>query len=455
MRPLYTIALALLVAACQSAPRDEGEPSPGGVPAASATLGMPADSLYASVRARLEKRGHRIDQADPERRTLVVRPPGDDTRITVLIGTDGDSSTISFMPHGNANMMAGLRAMITVTHDATMEDAKPAAQPGATGVPGSRWRPELFVSPAGRLWIARAGLYHADSLRGPWELVLGQAGDPVDADALHIDVSLAFVGEDSLVLGLPQSFEEQSVFIYRTADRGESWTPVPTPGIAEIDAMEAIGPSVWAFGARWEGEEQRVTFLRSTDGGLTWERPGVPEKMADVTGLYRVSPSVAYVSTMKTREDPQRPVFWRTTDGGASWTPIPTPHDQGLHTVPRHGVRIEEIAPVGQWLVVREYGKVFVSPVDNITWRPRDDLDHVVTDRHRDALFALTKEMQAALLDRDLKFLWRTADRVPDTRDAYVDKIVAHDGIGYVSMGHGQVYEARDGKLTLVPAQEQ
>lgn len=448
------VALTLLLAACHSAPRGEPETSAVGVPVMSAALGTSADSLYASVRARLQARGHRIDQVDPGRRTLVVRPPDDDTRVTVRIVTRGDSSTISVEPRGNVDMMAALRALLTVTHDATMEDPKPAAQPDSIGVPGARWQPEFFVSPGGRVWIARAGLYTADSLHGRWRLTLGGEGDAVAADELRVGISMAFVTEDSLLLGLPDAFGEREAFIYRTTNRGESWASIVTRGIVAIDAMEALGRSVWVFATRWENEQRLATFLRSRDGGETWERPMLPATLADVTGLYRASPSVAYVSTMSSRETPRRPVFWRTTDGGASWVPIPTPHDQGVHEVPSYGVRIEQIAPVGKWLLVREYGNVFVSSVDSIAWRPRKDLDRVATDRHRDQLFALTDALQAAMLDRDLNLIWRTEGRVPDTRDDYVNKLLARDGIGYVSMGHGQVYEARDGRLTLVPAQK-
>ena len=253
------------------------------------------------------------------------------------------------------------------------------------------------------------------------------------------------------MLGL-DSFEERDTYLYRTTDRGQSWSPIAVPGVAKIEALGGIGRSLWAFTTREENEQPRGVFLRSNDGGATWERPPLPEGMYYITGLHRVSEAVAYASTTSSHRAP-RPEFWRTTDGGANWSPVPTPHDQRVHEVPVHGVRIEDIAPVGDWLVVREYGKVFVSKADSIAWRPREDLSYVAADRQRNQLFALTDAMHAVMLDRNLNVIWRTEGRVPDSSPSDVVKLVASGGVGYVSMIHGEIFEARDGKLTLVPSQ--
>jgi hypothetical protein len=61
--------------------------------------------------------------------------------------------------------------------------------------------------------------------------------------------------------------------------------------------------------------------------------------------------------------------------------------------------------------------------------------------------------MHAAMLDRSLNEIWRTEGRVPDSSPSDVVKLVASGGVGYVSMIHGEIYEARDGTLALVPSQ--
>lgn len=403
-----------------------------------------ADSVYRTVRTRLESRGYRFEQLDTLWRRLVVRAPDLDSRVEVRIIPKGDSAAISITTLGGDGIQ-GFQALITVTHDATIRESD-----GADGLADSHWRPELFISREGRFWIAQGGLYAADSLRGSWRRVLGNKGQAVDPDQLLIGVSMGLVDDKIAVLGFPDRPLTEGPSIYRTTDAGSSWSPVPVADLAWVDEIEAIGSSVWVFGTRWEHEHRRGLFLRSNDGGATWERPPLPAVLNDVTRLYRLSPSTAYVATLR---NDRQPVFWRTTDGGATWQPIRTPHDQGLHKVPSYGVRVEEIASAGDWLVVREYGVVFVSRADSIRWRRLEGTEHVAADRERDQLFVLTDSLQAEMLDRNLNVLWRTDDRIPDRgsgEPTNVEKVLARAGIGYVSMSQGEVYEASDGRLRRV-----
>jgi hypothetical protein len=214
-----------------------------------------------------------------------------------------------------------------------------------------------------------------------------------------------------------------------------------------IDAMEASGPSVWAFATRWEEKQRRGVWMRSEDGGATWTQPALPRGMNDVTHVYRESPTTAYVATAGFNAGG---VFWRTTDGGTTWTRVPTPKDQGVHEIPSHGTRIEHIATVGDRLVVREYGMVFVTRADSIRWRRLDDVEYVTADRKRGELFVLTDKLEAAMLDRELRMVWRTSDRIPSSRSRDVEEVVAHAGTGWVTMSQGEIYEARDGRLRVV-----
>jgi len=454
-----SVAAALLVlAACRSGARDQQPPqgpasaAGGGTPAASASFRDPADSLYARMRARLTGRGYRIDQADDRRRRLVVRAPGDETRVEVRVVASGDSSAITVSPlGGGGDLVGGLRSVITVTHDATMDPEGSAPPPPAAGaeldeLPRSRWRPEMFVSPDGRVWMASGGLYAADSLGGRWRRLPGTSRDGVDPDDLLLGTHMAFVDERTALVGLEthSSRQKRPALILRTTDGGASWSAVPDEGLAGVDAMAALGRSVWVIATRWEDKTRRGMFLRSGDGGERWERPALPAEMNDVTGLYRATPETAYASTAGFNRGP---VFWRTADGGDHWSPVPTPHDQKVHEVPSSGVRVEQIATVGQWLVVREYGRVFVSRADSVRWRPLDGIEHVAADRERGRLFVLTESLHAAVLDSGLRELWRSADRVPDGRPSNIEKVLARDGVGYVSMSNGAIYAARDGVL--------
>ncbi len=417
-------------------------------PTASTTVRIPADSLFSTVRGRLKARGYHLDETDAIRHRFVVRGPNDETRVEVRIAAVGDSSTITIGPL-DAEGTRAPRALIMVTHDATLgletEGSEPAAASGE--LPESHWRPELFVSPGGKFWMARGGLYRADSLRGGWRRVLGNQGDSIDPDDLRIGIAMALVDDSTALLGLPDRPGVEGPQLYRTTDGGVTWSPVPAADLAWVDDMAALGASVWLLGTKWENNKRRGLFLRSTDAGATWERTALPPQLNDITHLYRVSQSTAYVATAGFNRGP---VFWITTDSGNSWKPIATPHDKGLHKVPSYGVRVEQIATVGDWLVVREYGLVFVSRADSIKWRRLDGIEHVAADLEHVQLFVLTDSLHAAMLDRNLNVLWRTPDRIPDAEPTNVEKVLIRAGTGYVSMSYGEVYEARDGILHLV-----
>ena len=417
-------------------------------PAATTIVRIPPDSLFKTIQGRLKALGYRLESTDTVRHRIVVRGPSDETRVEVRIVARGDSSAVTISPLGVEGTRA-LQALITVTHDATLGlEANGSVTPPASGeLPKSRWRPELFVSPQGKFWMARGGLYSADSLRGGWRRVVGNQGDGFDPDDLRIGVTMALVGDSAALLGFPHRPGQDGPQLYRTLDGGRTWSAVPAAALAWVDDMAAIEASVWVLGTQWEDEKRRGLFLRSSDGGASWERTALPLQLNDVTHLYRVSQSTAYVATAGYNRGP---VFWMTTDGGTSWHPIPTPHDKNLHEIPSYGVRVEQIATMGDWLFVREYGAVFVSRADSIEWRRRADIEHIAADRELDRLFVLTDSLHTAMLDRNLNVVWRSRERIPDTKPTNVEKILARAGSGYISMSHGEIYEARDGTLHVV-----
>jgi len=54
------------------------------------------------------------------------------------------------------------------------------------------------------------------------------------------------------------------------------------------------------------------------------------------------------------------------------------------------------------------------------------------------------------MLDRNLKVMWRSTGRIPDTVPTNVEKVLARAGSGYIAMSYGEIYEARDGIVQLV-----
>lgn len=250
-----------------------------------------------------------------------------------------------------------------------------------------------------------------------------------------------------MVLGIGGDIWKNTPLLYRSTDGGASWSSLPTGAFEDVRAIAAVGPSVWVFATELEKQSRQAVFLRSADGGETWERMPLPEGIRSATQLYRVTADAAYLAIAGF--DPG-PVFWHTSDGGAHWTPVPTPHDQRLHRVPESGVHIEEIATVGDKLVVREYGRVFYSRRDTIRWHALKGIENVAADREREQLFVLTEQLEPAMLDQDFNVLWR-GDRSIPRRDgrSEVTAIAAHGGVGYVVMQRGALYEAREGIMRI------
>jgi hypothetical protein len=296
--------------------------------------------------------------------------------------------------------------------------------------------------------MARGGLYAADSLRGHWRRILGIERDSVQSDELLMGINMAFVDDTTAILGLPDRFGQGSLQLFRTTDGGTTWSGIPRGKLAWVDEMAATGKCVWVFGTEWENDTtRRATLLRSRDGGSTWEQLPLPHRLNDVDHLYQVSPSTAYVAGAGFE---QGPFLWRTADSGKSWSVVPTPFEQGVNHIPGSGVHVEEIATVGPWLVVREYGAAFVTRSDSVHWRRLDRIEHVAADTVRNQLFVLTDAHDAEMLDSNLNVLWRTKDRIPGGNENDVEKVLARDGTGFVSVTSSEVYEARNGVLQLV-----
>src|SRR5690606_9410853 len=72
--------------------------------------------------------------------------------------------------------------------------------------------------------------------------------------------------------GHPDGREDLPPFLglIESADAGETWREVALTGEADFHLLVAAGDRVYGFGSEWEGEES--IFLRSSDGGRTWDR---------------------------------------------------------------------------------------------------------------------------------------------------------------------------------------
>ena len=397
--------------------------------------------------------------------------------------TDGDRVEITFIPrmsHGSLSLIGRIRSdtirgpwvqnafccgahgtfvmVRTAPPDTTpfprasrppeAVDARRWREPDSTPpgrIPGGRWRPQLAVAPNGRLWFARRGLFVADSVHGAWRLVLGKPTDPVEADELNIGLAMEFVAGDTVLIAVDRRYPMSGApLVYRTENAGKTWSPVVIPDLDAVGAMSAVGRSTWIGTERVDGT---AVLFRSSDGGKTWSGPDVLHGVREPAGLYRASDSVGFLYG---HTEPGNPALWLTIDGGRRWTPVPTPSEQGLHTVPRSGTRIEEMAVAGTRLLVREHGRVFVSTMPPGRWRLMPGLDHIAGDGAHRRVFVLTDSLVPRLLDENLNNVWPNASPLPISATSYFEQAVFRDSIAYVTEGHGSIHEVRGGKSRVV-----
>lgn len=325
----------------------------------------------------------------------------------------------------------------------------PAAAAVPAGLaPNSHWRPELSVDPNGRLWLASGGLFVADRFGAAWRRVLGSDNDPVAADELRIGIRLGFVGERTAILGLNWRYPaEHAPVVYRTDDGGATWSPVALDSVYDVDAIGAVGRSVWVVAQL--RDHKREGLFASADGGKTWRAMPVPPRLYWVAALYRVSADTAYLAT---NSDPGAPALWRTTDGARQWLPLPTPSDQHLLKLEHSDSRVEQIATIGRWLLVNEHGRVFASPVDSMRWRPLAGVDAIASEPGGDRVFALFDGSRPAFLNRNLAVDWRSAQPLTP-HDDDIEQVVLRGGTGYVSETNGSIHQIRNTTLRVLRPQ--
>jgi hypothetical protein len=334
----------------------------------------------------------------------------------------------------------------TPGYQPTLRRGLAAAAVPAGLAPKSNWRPELGVAPDGRLWLANGGLFVADSFGGPWRRVLGGDADPVQGDELRIGIDIAFAEDKTVIIGLPQRYPmEDAPVVYRTDDKGTTWSAVRLDSLYHVSAIDAVGQSVWVMGSIRERDAEG--FFVSADGGKTWRATTVPEAMQDVSLMHRASASTAYVATSG-REG--RPALWRTTDGGSHWLSLKTPSEQRLLRLAESDSRIEQIATIGTTVIVQEHGTVFASAVNPIRWRPLPGVEALASGRGRTHVFVLVDSLRPALLDKDLRLEWRSERRLPLQSGSYIEGPVFRGDIGYVTEGHGSIHQIRNKTLRVL-----
>jgi photosystem II stability/assembly factor-like uncharacterized protein len=226
----------------------------------------------------------------------------------------------------------------------------------------------IFVSrDAGESWSLNEGLWNHPQ-RPKWEP--GGGGlclhtillDPEDMDRMRVAISTGGM--------------------YVTEDGGEAWRPSNNGVRAEFlpEKFPEFGQCVHKVVQA--GSQPDRMFLqnhwglyRSDDRGESWTdiANGVPSDFGFGLAIHPRDPNCAWIVPLESDEFRCTPEgklrVFRTRDAGASWQPMTSglPQDGAYETVLRDGLTTDRLDPVGVYFGTRS-GKVFGSSDEGGTW---------------------------------------------------------------------------------------
>jgi photosystem II stability/assembly factor-like uncharacterized protein len=198
-----------------------------------------------------------------------------------------------------------------------------------------------------RLWFAgvllSVGALSASTQELVWERTDGPYGGVVHA-LLAIPDGRLYAGTES--------------GIFRSTDRGDSWTAVGLP--IEMESVVALAFSSTVL---YAGTDGSGVFI-SSDGGDSWipANEGLPTWEADVLGYFRVTSlavaDAVYAGIEGASEGPDPGGVYRSEDGGRSWEPTSLT-----------GVNITSLAVSGAALYAAKQGSGVLRSLDRgETW---------------------------------------------------------------------------------------
>lgn len=268
---------------------------------------------------------------------------------------------------------------------------------------------ELGISPSEEIWVAtKAGnVYYTKGISELWHIGPFGSLDPYNFSTGKTFERINFFTEDTLMIsGFIQEDGKQD-FVYWSRNHGKTWEKVVFGKSSWIDAAYTNNN-----GKAWmSGNSQLIYFTE--DRGKTWKSFDKIEQTGnlrfatihfakdEITGLFGSFYNVLY----------------RTKDNCKTWEKLPTPLSQnkyqGLSKEERPDFR--KVRQLGEYYIVNQQGRVFVSKQDNIEWQPlRDIIDFEVTESEN--LYTINKSLGIELFDKGFNSIWKSPSRI----EAYI-----------------------------------
>lgn len=266
---------------------------------------------------------------------------------------------------------------------------------------------ELGISPKEEIWVAtKAGnVYYTKSVGELWHMGPIGSLDPYKFSSGKTFERLNFFSEDTLMIsGFIQEGGKQD-FVYWSGNHGKTWEQVIFGQNSWLDAAYINNN-----GKAWmSGNSQLIYFTE--DKGKTWKSFDKIEQTGnlrfatihfakdEITGLFGSFYNVLY----------------RTKDNCKTWEKLPTPLAQNKYQRLSKEERpdFRKVRQLGEYYIVNQQGRVFISKNDNIDWQPmKDIIDFEVTESEN--LYTINKNSRVELFDKKFNSVWKSSSRIDE-----------------------------------------
>lgn len=260
---------------------------------------------------------------------------------------------------------------------------------------------EFGVSPDEEIWVTnRAGnLFYTSQIGRPWELGSFGSLDRYSPSIGGIFERISVISRDTLIISGYIDSDRTHGIVYWSGNHGVTWKKVIFGKSSWLDAFFVDNKGrCWA-----SGSSQFIYY--STDKGQTWATLGKVEKKGDfrVNAIHFADDGITGIAGSYDNQ------IYRTYNNCISWEKLPTPLSQKryqLISIEDRG-EILKIRAFGDYYIVNQQGRVFISKSDHVDWRYLPDADDFEVN-DRGGLYTVNRDSTVQLFDNNLNSLWKS-----------------------------------------------
>ncbi|HLP27604.1 MAG TPA: hypothetical protein VK147_03115 [Candidatus Didemnitutus sp.] len=263
---------------------------------------------------------------------------------------------------------------------------------------------EISVSPNEEIWLVSATghAYYTKSIDSNW-ITDRSLSKKNDEEYRHQSYErISFFDKDTAILSgyisaVDTGYNPRKNGYYRTTDAGKTWNLMDYGGNSWIYTICTSDQ-----GHAWMGGLSKQVFY-TKDYGRSWTTKQLPYSSSDRTYGISMRSSGIGVASSDNNE------IVATTDNWSSVTHLPTPLDQNLIQANREiqstDNRISKIALWNEFIIVKQAGRVFITPRHHISWaRFHHDIYDFAIDANTQKLFAVKADLTVLAFTSPIAF---------------------------------------------------